>query len=220
MYKLAIFDFDGTLVDSAKGIVDVMEQVVAEYGFHDEVLQSWRQLIGVPLLKQMEIILPKKGEDFHQKVANRYRAIYDTRLIEICPPFPGLMNMLDRLQESNVQIAIASSKRRTVIEPVLEHHKISGYFQVLVGDQDVANHKPHPESVHHIVNKLDIAHEYSVVIGDSSYDLDMARNAGVDGIGVTTGIHTREILAQSEPIHIVEGLDAVLPLILNGRMTQ
>lgn len=219
MYKLSIFDFDGTLVDSAPGIISVMEQVVAEYGLTNDLLSEWRQLIGVPLPRQMEMIFPNQDGEFHQQIASRYRSIYDTKAIEICPPFPGLINMLERLQEANVHIAIASSKRRNLIETVLEHHRISDYFSLLVGAQDVSNHKPHPESVHHIVDKLDVRHADVVVIGDSSFDLEMARNAGVDSIGVTTGIHTRDILAKARPLHIVDGLEAVLPLILNGRMT-
>jgi len=167
-----------------------MEQVAGEIDLQPQRLDHWRQLIGVPLPKQMEIIFPERDENYHLKIANRYRAIYDTKAIEICPPFPGLMNMLARLEDAGVHVAIASSKRRNLIEPVLEYHQISGYFKILVGAQDVSNHKPHPESVHHIVDKLDIPHASSVVIGDSSYDLDMARNAGVDSIGVTTGVHT------------------------------
>ncbi len=115
MYKLAIFDFDGTLVDSAPGIIDVMEQVVCEYEFTETVLTEWRQLIGVPLPRQMEIIFPDRTEAFHDTIANRYRAIYDTKAIEICPPFPGLLNMLARLKEADVQMTIASSKRRNLI---------------------------------------------------------------------------------------------------------
>jgi len=195
-----------------------MRDIVGHYDLPNDTFQAWRDLIGVPLMKQMEIIFPTRDEEFHLKVANHYRAIYDTRVLEICPPFPGLTNMLAQLEEAKVRMTIASSKRRNIIEPVLEHHKISWYFDVVVGQTDVSNHKPHPESVHFIVNKLDIPHHEVVVIGDSSYDLQMARNAGVDAIGVTTGIHTREILAQSEPLHIVDGLDQVLPLILNGRM--
>lgn len=205
-------------MDSAPGIISVMEQVVAEYDLGEEILSEWRQLIGVPLPKQMEIIFPNKGEEFHDRIANRYRSIYDTKAIEICPPFPGLWNMLERLQEARVHIAIASSKRRHLIETVLEHHQIENYFCLLVGAQDVSNHKPHPESVHHITNKLDVPYSDVVVVGDSTFDLEMARNAGVDGIGVTTGIHTKELLQLAEPLHVVDGLEAVLPLILNGRM--
>jgi len=217
MYKLAIFDFDGTLVDSAPGIVEVMQQVGLEYKFPADMMGEWRELVGVPLMRQMEIIMPTKKNDFHTEVANRYRAIYDTKVIEICPPFPGLNDMLNQLQQADIHMSIASSKRRNLIEPVLAHHNISSYFKMVIGQQDISNHKPHPESVHYIASALEIPQHHVVVIGDSTYDLEMARLAGVDAIGVTTGIHTREILATAGPTHIVSGLQDVLPLILNGR---
>jgi phosphoglycolate phosphatase len=220
LYKLAIFDFDGTLVDSAPGIVDVMAIVVEEYKLPREVFEQWRQLIGVPLMRQMEIIFPSMDEAYHVEVCNRYRAIYDGCVIEICPPFPHLTEMLRQLKAHNVDMAIASSKRRNLITPVLEHHGLSDYFKMVVGQQDVANHKPHPESVHYITKQLQVPDADVVVIGDSTYDLEMAKLAGVDGIGVTTGIHTKEILATADPKYIVEGLHQVLPLILNGRLKK
>ncbi len=217
MYKLAIFDFDGTLVDSTPGIVDVMRVVIDEYKFDEEMLDTWSNLVGVPLPRQMEIILPGRDGDFHFEVAERYRAIYDGMAIEICPPFPHMMAMLEELQSKGVIVTIASSKRSHLVRVVLDHHDIAHHFKLVVGAQDVENHKPHPESVHHTLKHLAIDAEHAVVIGDSSYDLDMARNAGVDAIGVTTGIHDKETLSKSEPRHIVNGLEEVLPLILNGR---
>ena len=217
MYKLAIFDFDGTLVDSTTGIVDVMKIVIDEYKFEPKMLDEWSLLVGVPLPKQMEIILPDRDADFHLEVANRYRAIYDTMAVEICPPFADMMPMLETLQSEGVTITIATSKRRNLVEVVLDHHKITDMFKMVVGAQDVTNHKPHPESVHQTIQKLGIPIAETVVIGDSVFDLDMARNAGADAIGVTTGIHTREMLAKSEPRHIVGNLDEVGKLILKGK---
>ncbi len=217
MYKLAIFDFDGTLVDSTPGIVDVMKIVIDEYKFEPKMLDEWSLLVGVPLPKQMEIILPDRDADFHLEVANRYRAISDTMAVEICPPFADMMPMLETLQSEGVTITIATSKRRNLVEVVLDHHKITDMFKMVVGAQDVTNHKPHPESVHQTIQKLGIPIAETVVIGDSVFDLDMARNAGADAIGVTTGIHTREMLAKSEPRHIVGNLDEVGKLILKGK---
>jgi phosphoglycolate phosphatase len=220
LYKLAIFDFDGTLVDSAPGIVAVMQDVIDEYKLPQTLKGEWSNLVGVPLMRQMEIIFPDKSEEYWLEVATRYRAIYDLQAIEICPLFPSLIEMLERLTLAQVIITIASSKRRYLIQTVLDHHNLSHYFNLIVGAQDVANHKPHPESVLQTLDRLNIEAGDAVVIGDSTYDLDMARNAGVDAIGVTTGIHTAEILARSEPKHIVGGLHEVLPIILNGRMAS
>lgn len=216
MYKLAIFDFDGTLVDSAPGIVEVMREVVVEYKFSEETLELWSHLIGVPLKRQIQILFPDHPNEFHDEVTNRYRDIYDTKAIEICPLFPGLEEMLQELHKAEILITIASSKRRHLIDYVLEHHALVNYFTMIVGAAEVTRHKPDPESVHITMEKLGIAPEHTVVIGDSSFDLEMARGAGVDAIGVTTGIHTREHLSKSEPAHIVSGLSEVLPLILAG----
>lgn len=217
MYKLAIFDFDGTLVDSAPGIVDVMRMVVEEYELPESVLENWRDLVGVPLGRQMEIIFPNHDEDFWLEVADRYRAIYDRQAVAICPLFPDLLRMLDRLKAEGITMTIATSKRRHLVEEVLDHHDIASFFALVVGATDVEHHKPHPESVHHTIKSLGVNdYESAVVIGDSIYDLQMAKNAGVDAIGVTTGIHTKDILVTAEPLCIVDSLDEVVPIILNG----
>lgn len=217
LYKLAIFDFDGTLVDSTPGIIDVMKVVVDEYKFEEEILEEWRHLVGVPLPKQMEIILPDRSPEFHFEVAERYRAIYDTMAVEICPPFPHMFPLLKNLKDAGVVVTIASSKRSNLVQVVIDHHELNDYFAMVVGAQEVTNHKPHPESVHITVEKLGIPHEHAIVIGDSIFDLDMAKNAGVDAIGVTTGVHTAEMLSRSEPTHIVTDLVEVEKIILNGK---
>jgi phosphoglycolate phosphatase len=218
LYKLAIFDFDGTLVDSAPGIVQVMKEVVDEMGYSAELLEQWSHMIGVPLVRQAELLFPDKDNKFHEDLAQTYRDKYDTKVIEICPLFPGLTDMLQHLHKNDVMITIATSKRRHLVDEVVDHHGLSQYFKMIVGASDVSHHKPHPESVHITMKELGAMPDEVVVIGDSTFDLDMARNAGVDGIGVTTGIHTRELLQKSEPKHVVSGLHEVTPLILNGRM--
>jgi phosphoglycolate phosphatase len=216
LYKLAIFDFDGTLVDSAPGIIDVMREVVTENNLPMRALDEWKELIGVPLMRQLEIVFPDESEEYWLKLATRYRQIYDGKTIEICPLFPGLKNMLERLKSAGVKLTIATSKRRPLVEKVLDYHDLTKYFSLLVGAQDVANHKPHPESVFKTLENMQVAAADSVVIGDSTYDLDMAKSAGVDAIGVTTGVHTEAVLTKSDPKYIVNGLDEVLPIILNG----
>ncbi|HMY56443.1 MAG TPA: HAD family hydrolase, partial [Candidatus Obscuribacter sp.] len=131
--------------------------------------------------------------------------------------FPHMKPLLRNLKDAGVVVTIASSKRSNLVQVVIDHHDLNDYFAMVVGAQEVTHHKPHPESVHVTVAKLDIPHEHTIVIGDSTFDLDMARNAGVDAIGVTTGVHTKEMLERSDPTHIVEDLVAVEKIILNGK---
>jgi phosphoglycolate phosphatase len=218
LYKLAIFDFDGTLVDSAPGIVDVMRQVVGELSLSDVTLEEWQHLVGIPLVRQMEAIFPDRDEQFRTSVMKRYRSIYDVKAVEICPPFPGLRSTLDGLQTSGVHASIVTSKARDLVDQVIDHHGLTNYFSLIIGFQEVSNHKPHPEAVHLNLKHHSLKPDEVIVIGDSLYDLDMARNAGVASIGVTTGIHNKDILKTAHPKWIVERLEDVLPLILNGRM--
>ncbi len=217
MYKLAIFDFDGTLVDSAPGIVEIMYQVQKVYGFPDSVVDAWKQLIGVPLNEQARIILPGEKPGFHLEVADKYRELYNSQAVELCPPFPALAEVLDRLRTSGILTTIASSKRKLIIDPVLEHYKLEGFFHLVLGADCVSNHKPHPEPVLNTLKRLRCEPEEAVVIGDSKFDLEMAKNAGVDAIGVTTGIHTKETLHSTEPAAVVDTLLEALELILLGK---
>jgi len=112
-------------------------------------------------------------------------------------------------------MAIVSSKRTVQVERVLEHLQCRSYFDEVLGAQDVENHKPHPEGVQTTFRRLGIKASDAVVVGDSTYDLDMAKNAGVDCIGVTTGVHTRQTLSATNPTFIVQKLKEILPIVSN-----
>jgi HAD superfamily hydrolase (TIGR01549 family) len=217
VYEVVIFDFDGTLVDSIEGIIHVMQAVVEEFGFEQSVLEEWRQLIGVPLFTQMEIILPNGDQALHNEVIQRYRTIYDAGLLEATPLFPDALETLETLKQAGVKMGIVSSKRTIQVDRVLEHLNCRSFFDIVLGAQDVEHHKPHPQGVHVTLEKLSIDKKGAVVIGDSLYDLNMAHNAGVDAIAVATGVHTRETLSTANPRFMVDRLGAVLPIILNNR---
>jgi phosphoglycolate phosphatase len=213
-YKLAAFDFDGTLVDSAPGIVAVMKQVVEQNGLPLEIWRQWSNLIGVPLAKQMEILFPDRDPEFRHRIFSEYRNIYDDRTIELCPPFPDLRSTLDELSEAGLILTIATSKRGIQVRNVLAHYNLSHYFKLVISAQDVAMHKPHPESILKTLELMHVDQAHTVVVGDSTYDLDMARAAAVDAIGVTTGVHSGEQLACSQPKHIVKNLSELRSLVL------
>jgi phosphoglycolate phosphatase len=192
-----------------------MQSVVEEFGFAKSVFEEWRHLIGVPLSTQMEIILPNGDQVLREQVIQRYRTIYDAGLIEATPLFPDALETLETLQKEGVKMAIVSSKRTIQVERVLEHLNCRSLFDVVLGAQDVEHHKPHPQGVHVTLERLSIEKKNAVVVGDSHYDLNMAHNAGVDAIAVTTGVHTRETLSTANPRFTVDRLSAILPIVLN-----
>ena len=219
MYKLVIFDFDGTLVDSVPGIVKTMAAVGRQLDLPESIIDEWQHLIGLPIVKQMEIILPERDEAFHKEVVNCYRTIYDAEAVELCPLFPDALETLKAIRDGGVSISIASSKRHILVESVIKSHGIGDWFELILGADDVKNHKPHPESVLTTLKKLSINAAEAVVVGDSTFDLVMAEEAGVDGIGVTTGTQVRDILVACKTKSVVSRLSEIVPIILNAKVS-
>lgn len=219
MYKLVIFDFDGTLVDSVPGIVKTMIAVGQQLNLTASIVDEWQHLIGLPIIKQMEIILPERDAEFHKEVVNLYRTKYDAEAVELCPLFPDALESLKAIRDAGISMSIASSKRHILVERVLRNHGIESWFEVLLGADDVKNHKPHPESVLTTLKKLSIKAAEAVVVGDSTFDLIMAEEAGVDGIGVTTGTQSRDILVTCKTKSVVNRLSEILPIILNAKVS-
>src|SRR5271170_5029972 len=162
-----MFDFDGTLVDSIPGIVEVMHLFNREYRLPEPVLEEWQHLIGVPIMQQMQIIFPEKDNAFWQEAAERYRTIYGAKLLEYAPLFPDTLLVLQSLKKAGVEMTIVSSKTSNQIKRVLEHAEISSFFALVLGADDVLNHKPHPEAVLFTLQELSIRREDAMVIGDS-----------------------------------------------------
>lgn len=192
-----------------------MQSVVKEFGFAKSVLEEWRHLIGVPLFTQMEIILPNGDQVLREQVIQRYRTIYDAGLLQATPLFPDALETLETLKAAGVKMGIVSSKRTIQVDRVLEHLNCRSFFDVVLGAQDVEHHKPHPQGVYVTLERLSIEKKNAVVVGDSHYDLNMAHNAGVDAIAVTTGVHARETLSTANPRFIVDRLSEILPIVLN-----
>jgi phosphoglycolate phosphatase len=217
--KLVIFDFDGTLVDSVPGIVKTMTAVGRKMNFPASIIDEWKDLIGLPIVRQMEIILPERDAAFHMEVVDCYRTIYDAEAVELCPLFPGVLEALKTIRDRGIMLSIATSKRHILVEAVLKSYNIDSWFELILGADDVKNHKPHPETVLTTLKKLSINPAEAVVVGDSTFDLQMAEEAGVDGIGVTTGTQTRDVLVVCKTISIVSHLSEIVPIILNAEVS-
>jgi phosphoglycolate phosphatase len=220
VYRLAIFDFDGTLVDSTAGVSVVLKQIVEEYGLAVTVLEEWRRMIGMPLQRQLELLIPDRSENFREAVACRCRALSEEKVLATCPLFFGVTNTVTSLRQAGIAMSIVSSRHRNQIEAVLNHHQLASYFGLVIGSEDVVKHKPDPEAVYFALKNLGVQPQHAVVVGDSSYDLEMARNAGVDAIGITTGTHEQDTLERAQPKYLVDRLEEVVAIILGSQTIE
>ena len=185
--KLIMFDFDGMLVDSQHGIVAAMGEAFEGEGLsppgHDQV----RRVVGLNLETAISSLVPASAKGAVDAVAARYRETFFKLRTQVDfhePLFPGVHETLRGLQQSDAILGIATGKNRRGLLASIERHGLSGYFTLLKTADDGPS-KPHPEILRQAMSEMGVGPRATMVVGDTSYDMIMARNAGAWALGVS-----------------------------------
>ncbi len=189
--RLAVFDCDGTLVDSQATIVGCMAAAFAADGRAAPSGAGVRQFIGLPLIEVVAGLAPDAGAAAHARLTSLYRQVFREQhgrgeVVE--PVFPGIVEALDRLEAAGVLLGVATGKGRRGLTMTLERHGLLGRFATLQ-TADVAAGKPHPEMLERAMAETGAAPAGTVMIGDTTFDMQMARNARTAALGVAWGYH-------------------------------
>lgn len=207
-YELIVFDWDGTLLDSAGAIVQAIQSACRDLDLAVPDDNRARHVIGLGLVDALRHAVPELMPDRYQAMVDRYRYHYlagDHRLTL----FSGVPQMLERLHAAGHILAVATGKSRAGLERALDHSGLRPLFQAS-RCADECHSKPHPQMLAELTAEFGIANESTVMIGDTSHDLLMASNAGVDGLAVTYGAHAHDHLTVCKPVvclHSVGELD-------------
>ncbi len=204
--KLAVFDCDGTLVDSQSTIVRTMAYAFSEHGRPAPLADEVRRVIGLPLLEAIARLGADLDSTLHEAIRASYaRAFFDLRTQGDVhePAFPGMADALDALESSGWLLGIATGKSRRGLEATLAPYGWSSRF-VTKQTSDVAAGKPNPEMLLRAMAEAGVASRNTVMIGDTSFDMLMARNAGVFAVGVAWGYHDPGELREAGAHVIVE----------------
>ena len=206
-FRLIVFDFDGTLVDSLQFIVTAFSRAFEDQGFPAPEPAAVRRIVGLRLEAAAARLLPDSQDtQTAERIAAAYRvAFQDLRARNLVdePLYPGARETLALLNRPEVHLGIATGKSRHGLVSSLERHDLSGLFVTLQTADDGPG-KPHPEILHRAMSDVGAEPEETVVIGDTSYDMEMASNAGVRALGVAWGYHGAGELRASGAAHIVE----------------
>lgn len=207
-YELIVFDWDGTLLDSAGAIVQAIQASCSDLGLAVPDDNRARHVIGLGLVDAMRHAVPDLQTDQYQAMVDRYRFHYLAGDHELTL-FDGVPQMLERLSAAGHILTIATGKSRVGLDRALEHSGLRRLFQAS-RCADECHSKPHPQMLEELTAEFGIAATSTVMIGDTSHDLLMARNAGVDALAVTYGAHTHDHLLEHKPVaclHSVLELD-------------
>ena len=206
MNRLAIFDCDGTLVDSGATIQRALSAAFAENGLDLPPEETARKVIGLSLAEAMAALLPEAPADLHLALAEDYkRAFWNLRAAgEVEEPlFDGVLEVLDTLEQGGWLLAVATGKSDRGLRHCLESHAIHARF-VSLQTADRHPSKPHPSMVSQAIADAGAAPETSVVVGDTSFDMAMAVNAGASGIGAGWGYHDAEELLEAGAVAVAK----------------
>lgn len=217
-YNILIFDWDGTLMDSAAHITACMRNAIAraEADFRTDV--QIRNIIGLGLEEAVRHLLPEASAAVVRRVVEEYRQEFLFRTSHASELFAGARETLATLQAQGYYLAVATGKSRRGLDKVLAETGLEQVF-AMTRCADETHSKPHPLMLAEILTDFDAQPSDALMIGDSEYDLLMARNIQMDALAVSYGVHDLERLLQHQPRGYVDQVDHI-PLWLEKYTEQ
>ena len=195
-YKAIIFDWDGTLVDSTARIVDAMQMAIVENAMPVLTDHAIQQIIGLGLPEALKVLWPDITAAQSLQMQKSYVANFSHHSKISVDFFDQAHEIFEQLKQLGYVLAVATGKTRRGLDEMLDGMDVRDVFDITRCADETAS-KPGPIMLQQILNELKITHSQALMVGDTSFDLDMARNINMDSIGMTHGAHDSKILMAS-----------------------
>ncbi|MBE5952381.1 MAG: HAD family hydrolase [Lachnospiraceae bacterium] len=196
-YRLMIFDLDGTLLNTLEDLTDSVNYVLWKHGFKERTLEEVRGFIGNGIHKLIERSVPEGTAPFlTEECYKDFVPHYKVHCAEKTRPYDGIPELLQRLKEAGVKIAVVSNKADYAVKELCAKY-FPGIFDEVVGERVGIHRKPSPDAVNEVIRLLGATKEETVYVGDSDVDVQTAENAGIDGIFVAWGFKGEAFLKEA-----------------------
>jgi phosphoglycolate phosphatase len=212
-FDLIVFDWDGTLMDSAGVIVASIQNAARDLGLAAPDDAACRQIIGLGLTEALAQLFPDLPASEHPRLVGRYRHHYLGQDAEI-PLFAGADAVVRKLHAADYLLGVATGKSRKGLDRVLGYTGLGAFFHA-TRCADECFSKPHPEMLEQLMTELGARRERTLMIGDTSHDLQMARNAGVAALAVSYGAHDKRDLMPHAPVACVDTVEELKTWLAN-----
>jgi phosphoglycolate phosphatase len=201
-----IFDFDYTLADSSHGVIECINFALGEMGLDHVTYESACRTIGLSLAETFLTLgkhhEPARCDEFHHLFIQRAEQVMANRTV-LYETVPG---MVEALRARGLKLGIVSTKYRRRIHEVLEREAMLEGFNVIIGGEDVKEHKPHPQGLFEAMERLECSAASVVYVGDSEVDAELARRAGVPLVIVLSGVTPRERFDNYETVAVLDSV--------------
>jgi len=215
-YQLLVFDWDGTLADSEQRIVAAAQSAIDALDLARRSHEEVRAIIGLAMSEACQALFPGMPKSQESRFVACYREHYLRNTGTPVPLFPGAEATLRGLAGQRYQLAVATGKGRRGLDRDIASHGLGALFSATRCADDAPS-KPHPQMLEEIMEELDAAGDQTLMIGDTAYDMEMARNAGVTTVAVSSGVHDRQRLLEFDPLALLDSV-AELPAWLSNRV--
>ena len=206
-----IFDFDGTLADTATVIVDTMRRTFADMGLPVPAEEDMRRTIGMKLLLALAE-LGHLSDSQAIDATERYKRFFKEYAVDQVRLFPEVAETLHKMQEAGIRCAIATSRNAESLMTILANNDITHCFGTIVSNSDNLAPKPEPDMVLAILERMGAGAGETLVVGDTTFDILMGKRAGCRCCAVTWGNHDRETLASAAPDCYIDNFSELLSL--------
>lgn len=213
---ILIFDWDGTLCDSTGKIVRCLESAAAEVGMPVLTEEQYKNIIGLGLPEAVQTLYPEISAEQSAALRTSYSRIFLQEDKTPSPFYDGVEETLHQFRDAGYTLTIATGKSRKGLDRVLNEKALMGFFH---GSRcaDETESKPHPKMLHELLSEFRFEAHEAVMVGDTEFDMEMARRADMDRIAVSYGAHHVDRLHPFEPVHSVDFFPDITGFILNHR---
>ncbi|MBU2114375.1 MAG: HAD-IA family hydrolase [Gammaproteobacteria bacterium] len=209
---LVVFDWDGTVMDSIGRIVSSLRSAASLSELVVPTEHEAKQIIGLSLDPAFDILFPGITDKQRQLMFQHYREQYMLHDTTPSPLFDGVEQVLEQLKDRNIKLAVATGKQRHGLARMFAETGLEKYFDTS-RCADEAQSKPHPDMLQQILLELDINAAEAIMVGDTSHDMKMAQAIAMPRVGVTHGVHGRDVLSQFAPKAIIDTMPELLQFI-------
>ena len=211
--KLAVFDLDGTLVNSLADIAEASNYALRQLGFPEHDLSKFNYFVGDGLNELIQRILPKDKQESFDKAKALYNEHYSKNYMVKTTVYDGIHELLTELKKRSVTLAVASNKTDIFADNVIEHYFGSGVFELVCGKSDGVPTKPDPAILNGVIEKLGADRNDCFMIGDTKMDILTGKNANVKTIGCLWGFRTLDELTGAGADSIAKTPEDILRII-------
>lgn len=215
MKKLVVFDLDGTLLNTIADLGNACNYALKEMGYSSHPLTAYNYMVGNGVRRLMERAEPDATPDTIDLLLGKFREYYDEHCTDLTRPYPGIPELLTELQDKGVAVAVTSNKYQFAVNRIISHYFGDITFAAILGEVPDRPKKPDPSIVFEALNIHPTPKREVLYVGDSAVDIETARRACIESVGVTWGFRPVSELRSAYADHIVSDPSEILKYVCN-----